>query len=141
MHIFIISLFFALCIAAPKPQSQSQSAVQAEVETAFVNLLNDADIFASVVKNFISRLDADIPNDAQSLLYAQEDQDAQVALLANFGGDIGNQYFNTIQATNALITTGIQSIILTPTTDNAQLEAEAIASARYVNNFLVNIGI
>jgi hypothetical protein len=30
------------------------------------------------------------------------------------------------------ITTGIQSIILTPTTDNAQLEAEAIASARYI---------
>jgi hypothetical protein len=29
------------------------------------------------------------------------------------------------------ITTGIQSIILTPT-DNAQLEAEAIASARYI---------
>jgi hypothetical protein len=30
------------------------------------------------------------------------------------------------------ITTGIQSIILTPTTDNAQLEAKAIASTRYI---------
>jgi hypothetical protein len=137
MYIFIISLFFTLCIAALKPQSQS--AAVAEVEFAFNQLLFDDGNFAGVIPDFVNGIEVDIPGDAQRLLYAQEDQDAQVALLVNFAGDIEN--FNAIQATNALITTAIQSIILTPTTNNAQLEAEAIASARYVKDLQLTTSI
>ena len=62
MYIFIISLFFTLCLATPKPQSQST--VVAEVETAFVNLLNDDSNFALVVLDFINGIEVNISGDA-----------------------------------------------------------------------------